>query len=413
MRILSRYIFLEVLVFFLISLATFTGLLLTIRMLRLTSLIINRGVEFSQIAQVFISIVPTFLEIALPMATLLGVMLAFARMCGDSEIVVMRASGISIFSFLKPIALFALSVGVLSLVVSQVLRPWGFSTLSKALFSVARSKSTSGLTQGVFNKLGNITLYAEKIDYATGELSRVLVDDKRTDQGRKIVIAKRGRIVGDDATQSLYLLLGDGIAHELVEGKYSRTGFSSNSLNIDADEILKSDQKKGPAVRELSTPALATYIESIDRDLSADPSSDIVTFRGEELPKTEVAKKFRRAKVELGQRFSLPFASLIMAIVGMSLGIVSPRAQRTWGAGIAAALGITVFIGYYSMFSVGIALADGGKIPIWLALWLPNFVTTLVALLFITKLSKERWNSVPEGLQATFQRVRSIFRRAR
>jgi lipopolysaccharide export system permease protein len=411
MRILSRYIFFEILVFFSISLATFTGLLLTIRMLRLTSLIINRGVDLSQIAQVFISIIPTFLEIALPMATLLGVMLAFARMCGDSEIVVMKASGISLVSFLRPIAVFALSVGLLSLLVSQVLRPWGFSSLSKALFNVARSKSTSGLNQGVFNKLGNITLYAEKIDYATGELARVLVDDKRPEQERKIVIAKRGRIIGDEATQSLYLLLGDGVAHELIEGKYSRTGFASNSLNIDADEIVKNDQKKGPAVRELTTPALNNYISMLDNDLRSNPSSDTVLFRGEEVPKKEVTKKFRRARVELGQRFSLPFASLVMAFVGMSLGIVSPRAQKTWGAGIAAALGLFVFVSYYSLFSVGVALADSGTVPIWFALWLPNIVTSLVAFLFIRNLATERWNSVPEGLQSLLGRILFSMRR--
>ena len=192
MRILSRYIISEVLTFFLISLTAFTGLLLTLRMLKLTSLIINRGVEFGQIFQVFIAIIPTFLEIALPMSTLLGVMLAFARMSGDSEVVVMRASGVSLLSFLRPIAIFACSIGALGLFVSCVLRPWGFESLSSALFQIARSKSTSGLTEGVFNKLGEITLYADSIDYQTGNLNRVIVDDKRDEIQRKVVVAKRG-----------------------------------------------------------------------------------------------------------------------------------------------------------------------------------------------------------------------------
>ena len=96
-RILSRYIFFESLHYFGISLFAFTALLLTLRMLKFASLIINKGVEFSQIASVFIAIIPTFLEIAIPLSVLLGVMLAFARLSGDSEIVVMRASGISLY----------------------------------------------------------------------------------------------------------------------------------------------------------------------------------------------------------------------------------------------------------------------------------------------------------------------------
>jgi lipopolysaccharide export LptBFGC system permease protein LptF len=43
-RIISRYVLKEVFTFFSISLLTFTGLLLTVRMLKLTSLIVNRGV---------------------------------------------------------------------------------------------------------------------------------------------------------------------------------------------------------------------------------------------------------------------------------------------------------------------------------------------------------------------------------
>jgi len=382
-------------------------------MLRLTSLIINRGVDLTQIAQVFLSIIPTFLEIALPMATLLGAMLAFARMCGDSEMVVIRASGISLYSFLKPVGTFAIAIGALSLVVSMVLRPWGFASLSKALFEVARSKSTAGLTEGVFNKLGNITLYAERIDYSSGDLSRVLVDDKRPGQARKIVVAKRGRIVAEEATQSIFLLLGDGVAHELVDGKYARTEFNSNSLNIDADELMRGESKKGLVVRELSSRELSSAIGEIKIALRASPSEEFVSFLGEEIPRKDLTKKFRRAKVELGQRVSLPYATFIMAFVGMALGMMSPRTQRTWGAGLSATLGLIVFIAYYSLFSMGVALADGGRIHVGVALWLPNIITTLLAVFLVHRLGSERWNSVPEGLYEAYMRVRGVFSRRR
>ena len=95
MRILDRYILRETLAYFGISLFAFTGMLLVLRMLRLADLVINRGVELDQVVMVFIAIIPTFLEIAVPLATLLGVMLAFARLSGDSEIVVNRGSGVS------------------------------------------------------------------------------------------------------------------------------------------------------------------------------------------------------------------------------------------------------------------------------------------------------------------------------
>lgn len=403
MKILSRYVLREILSFFGISLAAFTGLLLTLRMLRLTSLIINRGVEFGQIVKVFLAIIPTFLEIALPMSTLLGVMLAFARLCGDSEMVVMKASGISLLRFLRPISLFAAGVGATGLLVSCVLRPWGFDALSKALFEIARSKSVSGLTEGVFNQLGDITLYADKIDYRTGDLTRVLVDDKRDADQRKVVVAKRGRIVADEAARTISLILADGVAHESLDGRYSRTEFNSNSLTVDPNEI-KNESKKGMTARELSMPKLRAAIAEYKQALRSSDGDQLSVF-GEQLSRNEVSKKYRRAKIELGQRTSLPLASAIMAFIGMSLGIMSPRTQRTWGAGFAATLGLVVFIIYYAIFSVGVALADSGKLHVGIALWAPNVIASGIAALLAYKIATERWSSVSEGIQRALSRL--------
>lgn len=411
MRLLSRYVLKEVLIFFSISLLTFTGLLLTLRMLKLTSLIVNRGVALGQIATVFVAIIPTFLEIALPMSALLGVMLAFARMCGDSEVVVFKASGVGLASFIKPLGIFALGIGLISLYVSCVLRPWGFDALSNALFDIAKSKSTSGLSEGVFNKLGEITLYAEKIDYATGELSHVIVDDKRDISQRKVVIAKRGTILADPVAQTISLLLAEGVAHESIEGKYTRTAFVSNSLSVNPAE-LRDDTKKGITARELTTARLKDLIREYKTTLR---SSDAEKFEvyGQSISRAELQKKFRRAKVEHGQRFSLPCASIIMTFIGFAIGIMSPRTQRSWGAGFAATLGLVVFMLYYGIFSMGLALADSGKMHVGLALWLPNLVASLIALLLVHRIVTERWASVSEGVFSATQSLLGRFKRIR
>jgi lipopolysaccharide export system permease protein len=408
-RLLSRYVLKEVLVFFSISLLTFTGLLLTLRMLRLTSLIVNRGVAIGQIAKVFIAIIPTFLEIALPMSALLGVMLACARMCGDSEVVVVKASGVGLASFLKPLTVFAVSIGLIGLFVSCVLRPWGFDTLSTALFDIARSKSTSGLSEGVFNKLGDISLYAESIDYGTGELRRVIVDDKRDDQQRKVVVAKRGRIVADETAQTISLLLADGVAHESADGKYTRTAFITNSLSVDPAE-LKSDSKKGVTARELNTSRLREVITEYKLLLRNSQTPSVEVF-GETITRAELQKKYRRAKVEHGQRLSLPCASVIMTFIGFAIGIMSPRTQRSWGAGFAITLGLVVFMLYYAIFSMGLALADGGKIHVGVALWLPNVVATIIAVVLVRKIVTEQWVSVSDGVFSGLNAMGQFFAR--
>lgn len=396
MRLLTRYVFLEVITFFSISLAAFTGLLITLKMLKLTSLIVNRGVEVGQIGTVLVSIIPTFLEIALPMATLLGVMLAFARLCGDSEVIVMKASGISLYHFIRPVGAFALTVALAGLLVSNVLRPWGFRSLSTALFDIARSKSTSGLTEGLFNKMGDLTLYAERIDYATGDLDRVLIDDKRDPKQRKVVVAHKGRIVADAKTQTIVILLGDGVAHESGQASYTRTAFTSNSLSIDPAE-LKSQERKGLVFRELTNADLNDSIETYRAAISSFTGGTIRLFN-EELTEDRLNKTYRKIRIEKAQRVALPYAIIVMAFIGMSLGIMSPRTQRTWGAGFAGALGVIVFIVYYALYSICLALADSGAAPITPTLWIPNVLATGVAGLLLHKLGSEKWQSVSEGV---------------
>ena len=113
--------------------------------------------------------------------------------------------------------MFGVLISALNLAVSVYFRPWGYSTLAANLFQIASSRSTAGLTQGVFNDLGNLTIYSEKIDYETGELRRILIDDRRSESDRQIIAASNGSIFSDPKTRTIMLLLRDGTIHSNPE----------------------------------------------------------------------------------------------------------------------------------------------------------------------------------------------------
>lgn len=425
MKILHRYILREAAVYFLISLVTFTGILLTVRMLRLASLIINKGVEFSQISMVFLAIVPAFMEVAIPLATLLGVMLAFGRLSGDSEIIVMRASGISILQLVRPLLLFGLFCGTLNIVVSLHLSPWGFQVLSRTLFEIARSKSTAGLEPGVFNKLGELTLYTEKVDYASGTLAQVLIDDRRKEEERKVIVAKSGRIVSDERQRTITLLLKDGSIHEQSQGKYVITAFDKNSVGMSSDEMLSSDMQSRRNNREFSLPEIRAEIGKFERGLellaTMKPSEDkpdepphiLMNGEGPALTAKDLNRKIRKLRVEAARRFSMPYASFILALVALPLGIQQPRSQKTWGAGLSAALGLVVFIIYYGLLSIGVALAESGKIAPVIGLWIPNIVATAIAAVMIWKMGTEQWQSIAQRFEETVKAILVRMQRTR
>jgi lipopolysaccharide export system permease protein len=409
---LTRYIFGEIISFFLISLFAFTGILLTIRMLKFAALIINKNVGFLQVGLVFISIIPTFLEIAIPLAALIGVMLAYARLSGDSEIVVMRASGINLYQLLKAPLLFGVFCCFLSYAVAHYIRPWGFQTLSETFFSIARAKSTAGLNSGVFNELGVITLYAEEISQDNGSLGKVLIDDKRDAQQRKIITAQTGEIVSDPKAKTIVFHLYDGDVHERIEGAYVVTQFASNSLVLEPDELYgQTGTQDRLRARELYPDKINSLQREIEEKQTLLESGELLSnedmspqlahlMKNEALVAKRFAKKQTQLLVEENLRISMSFASLLLALVAVPLGISPPRMQRTWGAGLSMLVGLSIFMVYYAILTVGITLAEAEVLTPLLAVWLPNIIGALFGWSLIRSFASERWSSFADLFSA-------------
>jgi lipopolysaccharide export system permease protein len=419
MHLVCRYLLKEIFGYFFVSLTIFVGLLFTLRVLKFSNLVINRGVDVSQIASVFIAIIPTFLEFALPMACVLGVLLAFARLSGDSELIVLRASGISLYRLIVPVLLFGLSITLFGFVVSSYLRPWGYRALDSALFEIARSKTTSGLSEGIFNKLGSITLYPDKVDYQSGELTRVLIDDRRVPEARKIISAARGLIDSDPSNRRISFYLREGAIHELVNGTYVLTEFQKNTLSVEPEDLsVGNERRREKPAKEMYSSELSAAIQQRvlslqDTAESASPEADRSLERAAAAlrlanggsavaappSRKELQSSLNKLRTEQARRAAFPFAALTLALLAMPLGVHSPRTQRTWGIGLSTTFGLLVFIFYFITLSVGVTLAENGRISPQIALWAPNLLCLLLAVFLLRRICSERWQSATEFIE--------------
>ncbi len=406
MQILSRYIFREVFSYFLICLLTFTALILSARILKFTDLIVNKGVDSTQVLKVFLAIIPTFLEIALPLSVLLGGMLAFSRLSGDSEIIVIRASGIKILQLLSPIIIYGLITVSFAFYLSFELRPWGYQTLNQTLFEIARSRTIAGISPGLFNKMGNLTIYAEQIDYETGKLKNVMIDDRRDLEQRKTIFSKLGKIGSNPKAQMIMIDLEIGTVHEQVNNNYQVTEFDQNRMllstaDVYGDSSLRQD-KKG---REFKLNEILDEQEVLQMEIAESQNSQESEIDQSNLKNLQ--KRLIRLKIELAQRFSTPWACLFMAILAIPLGIMPPRSQKTWGASFSLSFGLLSFIVYFGLLTVGIALGESGIVNPHLAVWIPNFVLAIFCIYSIYKVNSEKWQSFSDMLNP----ITSFFRR--
>lgn len=347
---------------------TFTLILLIGRILKLVELVVNRGVPILQIGKLFALILPTFLEMTVPMALLLGVFLGLGRLSTDHEIVALKASGISPVQILFPIAIIALIVSIVTLFITTQIRPAANSTLRKALYTIAKNRVSSGLKEKVFNDdFPKILIYIEEL-VPPGETAKgVLIVDRRNLDREQDIFGKVAFIFSDEETQTINLKLFDGTVYERRQKKagFSRTRFNTYDFRLDPEDILGPTRQKEPEPKEMSFKHLRKTIQQ----------------------KREDGVRFTAELIELHQRFSFAFAPLVLCFLAVSLVMVPTRsrASRSWGF----TLCLSWLLTYYALLSMGKALGEREILPAALAAWLPNIVLTMIATHFFRKALRE------------------------
>lgn len=390
--ILSRYVFREISVPFLISLFIFTGVLFLVRVLKLFELIISRNVPITDILLLFSYIVPRFLEVALPMSLLLGIILAFSRLSSDSELVVMRASGLSLKQLLKPVIAFSVLSAIITLLIGCWIRPWANYQLGVGVFEIAKMQASSGLVAGVFNEMGPLTLYAERVEDKTGRLANVIISDGRDPSQNRTFIAKHGQLVADNQNRTLTLRLFDGSIHHGTGLNYELTDFDVNNISLEADALVD-----GGAAKEGKKPN-EMFIGELRRKVASYSS------RQGEIPDEE-----RRVQlsylVEYHSRYAIPVSCFFVAIIAMALGIQPSRGGYSWGTVANVTAGIMLIVVYYLLFAFMSALGKKSAVPVGLLMWIPNAALCAVALFLFRLIESERWLAVSQMLGHAGQQI--------
>ena len=357
MRTLNRYLLREIAIPFGLGLAIVTLILLIARILKLVELVVNRGVPLLQVLKLFSYILPAFLELTVPMALLLAVLVAFGRLSSDSELIAMNASGVSLYQLLAPVAVFAAAVYVVSLGLSLYARPWGNSLLRSALFDIARTRAGAAIKEKVFtDDFPGLVIYVDHIEPPGNRLHGVLISDTRDAAQRNTVFAEMGLLVQDEETKTMLLRLLGGTMHAFYQkdASYHLTRFSVYDITLDLTATLDRARRQEKDVSEMTIPELR-------RAMAAKRSAGQPTFI---------------ERVELQRKFSIPFASLVFAAVAVPLGIRPTRAVRSRGL----TLSLVIIFVYYLLLTLGDNLGSRGALPAWVAMWLPNALLSIVAL---------------------------------
>jgi len=367
-KTLISYLISEILPPFFLGLMAFTFILLIGRLLKLIELVISRGVPALQVGKLLVLIMPTFLEMTVPMAFLLAILLGLGRMANDQELLAMKASGVSPLQILSPIAGISLIIAILTLATTLYARPTANAALKKELYSIAKSRVGTALKEKVFNDdFPKILIYVEEIIPPGNTAQGIFIIDTRDRVREDIILGKVARITTDDETNTLALRLFDG---SIYEREKKRPGFSQTTFNIydfkfDLDELVGPMRQKEAGPKEIPSAELIKTIE------------DKLRRGGKPIPE----------RMELHHRIAFGFVPLVFGVLGVALALLprASRASRSWGF----MLCLFWLLAYYVLLSLGKALGDKGLLHPIAALWLPNLTLSCIALVFFRKAMRE------------------------
>jgi lipopolysaccharide export system permease protein len=341
----------ELVLTFLLSLISLNLILIMEKILRLSRLLSVVGASVFDMVKIILYLQPPILILTLPMSLLISTLLTYGRLNADSELIILRVSGMSFKEISKPVFILGIGCFFTGLLVSFYLGPLSMQRLRETTSDIIRLRAPAAIEEGVFTTLfKDIVLFVkEKPDSET--MKEIFIYDERNKKEPRVMMSKEGRIsVADGLSLSLYLK--DGYIH-ITKGDTSTEIFFSGYnliLNLAAEQQLRKNSELTP-------------FELFSEAKKFKPKEAIPLF------------------LEFHRRLSLPSVCLILMILGPPLSLLAGKSGRLGGLTI----GLFVFVVFYFMLIYGENLARTGKIPHLIGSWAPTIVLFIFSVWILGK----------------------------
>ncbi len=326
---------------------------------RISKLFIQQGAEAGTALDIILGLLPAILVYTVPIAFLIGTLVGFSRLSTDSEVVALRAGGVSIFQIIWPVIKVAAGVAAITASLTFYFFPWGnwkYTEVRKDLG--ARPVQSEIKPRIFFEDLPGKVLYIEDQVLQSMEWKGVFLADTSSSQesdggAERIVLARGGRLIVSPDNQRLQLDFEGGLSYEInpeAPETYHWNRFARLEVPLPQDETTdQPDRRKRP--REM-------YLDELLLDVRQG---------------TPTQRRF--GLVELNRRLALPVSALLFGILGVTLGARPHRGGRGYGI----VVGLTVAFAYYALLSSGVKMSEDRVVTVGLGIWGPNLLLALIA----------------------------------
>lgn len=380
--ILYSYLLTEILAPFFASLIILNGVLFTGRLMQIIDLIFELNIGLADFIRLGAFLLPNLLLFSIPMASTMAVIIAFSRITSDNEMIALKASGLSLYRMLPPIALFALCTALLTGFFSTRLIPAGSMAMKNLFIKLATEKIDKGIQAKRFSEnTGDTVLYVNEVDRDTGNWSGVYLSDLRDKKNPLTVVARYGSLSPHLENMYITLQLEKGTLHRSA-GEISQTiQFDTYTINmpVEPPQAIGGQSMTEVSKNDLGQAGLLEYAERYGRK-----SINGISFL-----------------IEYHQRLVLPVGCFILSLLGLPIALKSKAGSRNIGV----PLGLAFFIIYYVFVTAAKGLCDTSTLPVAVIMWAPNVIFGLLTTAILAITAAEKWEVVIQALTAIPRRL--------
>jgi len=200
--------------------------------LRWIGYIVNRGLPASTFFYFISLLLPSFMVLILPIAAFCATLFVYYKLIMDSELVVLRAAGMSQMQLARPaIGLAGLAVVALYSITLYFM-PVSLGAFKRLQSDVRSDYSAVVLQEGVFNNIAEgITVYVRERG-SDGELRGILVHDSRDTEKPVTMMAERGALVRSERGPRVVMVNGNRQQVERPSGRLSLLYFDRYTVEL-------------------------------------------------------------------------------------------------------------------------------------------------------------------------------------
>ncbi len=363
LSILDKYILKQLIDVFVLGVIIFTSIIFASETFtQLIKQISLYGIPFHIAIMMIVLNLPQVFTLTIPISTLFATVMTVNDLSLKSEITIFKACGISIERISRPIFVFALLMTLLSFFINEFIVPAAsIQSKSLAIYSLEQKhipENKMNFTIKDIDKEGKLKrlFYAQWCKDKT--LNNVTVVDISNPKNIQIVQAKKG------STSDYGWKFDNGVIYTISKnGKIFNTSlFEESNVTFgigDVNEMVKE------STSEFNFFKLMRHIKK---------------------KKKELEKKIKlEYEINLFDKLALPTTTFALALIGIPLAITPPRVRFNRGF----LFSIFIIFVYYVIRAFSLNLGEAGKIPPFLAAWLPVIIISSVgAYLFYKKAYK-------------------------